>query len=448
VKIVKHPKIIAYFAFTSFLSGDLAEFARWADQLADKKQVVNKQTQTMSHFITLLDPRNCILETLASRKKEAAYPASRLEPVGSFWSFSFNGLFFHKALIDFSFAASKSSDFLGTYRRPLSALWKSAAPLLEDLIEAGFYFEKRQLDTALSYACFAKNRINDKTPSEAVVCTYMMLAEIYDNLYKKEEYIAATKAAEDYILSNGLYYLLPNFRAVVASKLILYGNKNALCGWLEKTAPKLPAEVNFYTYEQHLVTTRCLTATARFKEALIILQKMAAFCTDFNRTIDLLQTKILLSINYWNLDSKCTAIELMKEVLLIAQEYDYITIFSREAHDILPILKKIVNKISRGKSPEIDKPHIKSVLLHINNIIQASNTVGMTSLSGIKPKRLSKQQTLMLMYLSQGMTYMEICEKTGLKITSVREHITKLYDKLSVHNSTDMLKRAQELNLL
>lgn len=449
--ISSNHKIIAYFAWTAFLEGDINEYAKWSSLLSHTgyiNDVSGKPDKNFIRFISMINPQSNIGDVMKYFRKEAGFFKNGKAKSPPFVNFSYNMPFFHNSQIDYSPISDKAESFFEEFSIFLEEIWGSSYRLFEYVILSGIFFEKKQLNRALELAESAKSLINKNTPPNAAFCVYMMLSEIYESLGMKIEAQNVIKHINKFIESKNLYYLLPNYNAFMTSKLLMSGNRTALSNWIEKSAPKLEKEINFYNYLQHIVTVRCLTSTARFKEAILLLQKLDAFCNDFSRVLDGITVKILFSINYWNLGSKNLALEYLESALVIGQQYGYISVFSREAYDIVPILKRIANKVSRGGLPDIEKRYIKSILIHANNFEANNNGVSMTSLSGVKPKKLSKQQMLMLKCLAKGMSYMEICEETGLKITSVREHITKMYAKLSVHNSTDVILKAKELNIL
>jgi ATP/maltotriose-dependent transcriptional regulator MalT len=64
-----------------------------------------------------------------------------------------------------------------------------------------------------------------------------------------------------------------------------------------------------------------------------------------------------------------------------------------------------------------------------------------------KPLKLSSRQLEILLFLEQNFSYKEISEKLGIKVTTVDDHIDKLYEKLEVSNARDAVLKARELGI-
>lgn len=65
-----------------------------------------------------------------------------------------------------------------------------------------------------------------------------------------------------------------------------------------------------------------------------------------------------------------------------------------------------------------------------------------------KPVKLSGQQKRMIELLAQGYRNSEICELTGLKLSTVKTHTAMAYKKLGVNNAMDAVLKARELRLI
>ena len=65
-----------------------------------------------------------------------------------------------------------------------------------------------------------------------------------------------------------------------------------------------------------------------------------------------------------------------------------------------------------------------------------------------KPIKLSAQQQRMIELLAEGHRNSEICQLTGLKLPTVKTHISAAYKKLGVNNAMDAILKARELGLL
>lgn len=55
---------------------------------------------------------------------------------------------------------------------------------------------------------------------------------------------------------------------------------------------------------------------------------------------------------------------------------------------------------------------------------------------------LSKRENEILQLLSKGLLYKEIADRLGISVSTVRQHIHKIYEKLHVQNRTEAINRA------
>jgi DNA-binding NarL/FixJ family response regulator len=62
--------------------------------------------------------------------------------------------------------------------------------------------------------------------------------------------------------------------------------------------------------------------------------------------------------------------------------------------------------------------------------------------SEIPVETLSKRETEILQLLSKGLLYKEIADKLSISVSTVRQHIHKIYEKLHVQNRTEAINKA------
>ncbi len=55
---------------------------------------------------------------------------------------------------------------------------------------------------------------------------------------------------------------------------------------------------------------------------------------------------------------------------------------------------------------------------------------------------LSKRENEILQWLSKGLLYKEIADQLGISVSTVRQHIHKIYEKLHVQNRTEAINKA------
>jgi DNA-binding NarL/FixJ family response regulator len=65
-----------------------------------------------------------------------------------------------------------------------------------------------------------------------------------------------------------------------------------------------------------------------------------------------------------------------------------------------------------------------------------------------KPVKLPPRQLEILGYLKQNLSYKEMSDKMGIKVTTVDDHIDKLYKKLGTSNARDAVLKARKMGLI
>jgi len=61
---------------------------------------------------------------------------------------------------------------------------------------------------------------------------------------------------------------------------------------------------------------------------------------------------------------------------------------------------------------------------------------------------LTERQKEVLLFLSRGLTYREIAERLGVKVSTVATHVKSIYDRLGVSNKAEALFESRVLGLL
>jgi RNA polymerase sigma factor (sigma-70 family) len=62
--------------------------------------------------------------------------------------------------------------------------------------------------------------------------------------------------------------------------------------------------------------------------------------------------------------------------------------------------------------------------------------------SELPVEALSKRETEILQLLSKGLLYKEIADQLSISVSTVRQHIHKIYEKLHVQNRTEAINKA------
>lgn len=244
-----------------------------------------------------------------------------------------------------------------------------------------------------------------------------------------------------------MLYLTTNLTAAALNHRLQKGDINAAKEWLESYMSQSPERITLHQSFIAMTTARALIVVGKFNLALLLLEKIQRLATDFHRTLDSIELGILKSIALWKLKDKATAVEAMAAAVCTAEQYSYVRLFANEGAEVIPILQKLVGKISRNAESEVqDESFLRGLLLAA---YENSKTIsGLTSALAPAPVKLSPQQAQMLRLLSENKGNRQICEETGLKLNTVKAHLYKLYEKLEVATAADAVIMGKRLGLL
>jgi LuxR family maltose regulon positive regulatory protein len=118
----------------------------------------------------------------------------------------------------------------------------------------------------------------------------------------------------------------------------------------------------------------------------------------------------------------------------------------KEGGDILPVLQKMLNRLKYGYDADIlNKSFVNTLFFGAQTMARRRGTLVKER---NKPVKLSPRQFEILRFLEQNFSYREISDKMGIKVTTVDDHIDKVYEKLGVSSARDAVLKAREWGLI
>jgi DNA-binding NarL/FixJ family response regulator len=118
----------------------------------------------------------------------------------------------------------------------------------------------------------------------------------------------------------------------------------------------------------------------------------------------------------------------------------------KEGGDILPVLQKMLNRLKYGYDADIlNKSFVNTLFFGAQTMARRR---GVMVKKKNKPVKLSPRQSEILRFLEQNFSYREISDKMGIKVTTVDDHIDKIYEKLGVSNARSAVLKAREWGLI
>ncbi len=252
-------------------------------------------------------------------------------------------------------------------------------------------------------------------------------------------------AFETKCLEQHQHKFLPNLKALRCRINLLCGETDEVIKWA-CTAPNDKKEIMTLLRYEYMTKIRCYIYTGNYLEAYALIEKMKFYAEQYHRTYITMECEILLSIIQFK-NNEDEYIDTIISALKMLTQYKFIRIISEEGAIILPILKKVSEKLA---SPDFDKGEIdmswfakllsetEKMAAHYSSYAN-KREADATDFSG---NALSILKLQML-----GLSTPQIAERLGLKLENVRYHIKQNYKKLGVADKTQAIIAAKKLNL-
>jgi LuxR family maltose regulon positive regulatory protein len=241
-------------------------------------------------------------------------------------------------------------------------------------------------------------------------------------------------------------YLKKNLNAIITKFRLYKGDVETAREWLSSYAVSENNAVKFYQLYQILTTIRAKISIGEFSSALRLITNVEKLVIKYRKPLDQIEILILRAIIYWKEKQRPEAIESLQDAVVMARPYGYVRIFANEGAAIIPILQKLYRRYAAKSEDETMSYFIRELLLAASENVEIYP--GITGGLEEKTVKLSKQQVLMLNFLAAGKNARQICEATGLKLNTVKVHLSQLYGKLEVNNAIDAVLKANRIGLL
>ncbi|MBQ0079645.1 MAG: hypothetical protein KBS66_07140 [Eubacterium sp.] len=225
-------------------------------------------------------------------------------------------------------------------------------------------------------------------------------------------------------------------------KLALRVNdKDKINEWMAKAPSE---DMEFCSLERHvyMAKARGYIAQGKLLEARMLLNKMNAYATRYNRVGLMILVRVLSAVVCQR--SGVAWREILEEALLIGQEYGYVRTFGEEGAAVYPLLKELDR--GDGLNPSIEREYYERV-------IQSAGVIA----AGY-PKYLNSDETdrgdfsesaiAILKLQAEGMKIREIAQTLHLSESTVKYHCGETYRKLKVKGKTEAVQKAKTLKII
>lgn len=450
---LEYPALRISRVWYSYVTGDYDEMEKHLDALYKSVPIMALKTPEYMEYVALaysVDHR----ENFVSQIKRFGWLGrfiknfSNGKTTKSIVSFAHNFPYIHRSNRDYCDLLLEDDHILekltNTFGRVLGTEWVYAKPGLQ----AGFAYERNRLEEAEHDIEACNHLLVPESSKEGVFCAKITMHTVKYALGKHEEATAAMAELEELVRQET--YFIPNFTAYKTRYQLWEGNVTAARIWLEQYYVTEETEhLQFYKLFQYLVTARAYLVLNETKKAEALLLRVIDFAGHYHRPSDQAEARTLFAALMWAHGRKAEALETLEQALLQMQPYGYVRMVADEGISVLPVLKKIFSSITKDKyTGKLDSEYVNNVMLTSYQLSKKRKGVTCNLAGNAESVKLSKQQRYMIQLISQGKSAQQITEITGLKLPTIKTHLSLAYEKLGVHTAMDAILRARELKLI
>jgi LuxR family maltose regulon positive regulatory protein len=414
-------------------------------KLIPKILLQNPASVQIMFMLRCMDFRNSLVDVT---KSVGILPIKYLANGGT-PSITQNLPFFHRSGRDFTEYLFDTDKNLKLLEKTFGSLIGDEYEMCEESIRAGLFYEQSDMEKALSHAIEANVKMRDSYAAEIKFCAMMILAEIYRVLGQPEDTQKALDNVNSMIERDRAYYLGANLRAYICRCKLENGDEDAAKKWLREYAVGIYDELSLFKLYQHFTTTRAHITSGDYNTAIIFTKKLLALCEAYQRPIDIIESKVLLSIAYWKKGrgNQTEALEIITEAIVTAEKHSYTQVFSNEGAELINILQRL-GKVASQKdyNGELSGAFVKT--LYIAALARSKSEKGLTGGRVTGTLKFTETQTLVMRLLCDGLSRNEIADKMGITPYGVKSHLGLIYKKLDVPGGVEAVMKIKELGVL
>jgi len=334
---------------------------------------------------------------------------------------------------------SKKDDLLyATMRKPLESVLGRDGVGLADCSLCESKFEKgedvsKRLLTLMSR--LGEIQVHGTPDIEFAVVG--LLARVQVSQGKARAALQSIESLQAKFLDAGQTRFLPNIDAMLCRIRLRLGDTDAVSTWLREKAPKNNARLWAMWRYQYLTQAMALLAESEYAEALLLLARLVPYCERCGRVMGGIHIRLLSALCMermgdmeWKSDL-CAALD-------TCCEFKFIWPVAQYGAAILPLLNECGWDGDRA---------------YLEGQIDAARAQAVEYPRFLKPQAqsvepLSAAETQVLKLLCENLSNQEIGEILGIKLPTVKTHVSHVLQKLGVSRRSEAKDAAEKLHLI
>lgn len=264
-----------------------------------------------------------------------------------------------------------------------------------------------------------------------------LLARVQVSQGKANVAIESLKGLYAKFINTGQTRFLPNIDAMICRIQMRLGDTESMRIWLQEKAPTSYSQLWMIWRYQYITRAMVQIAEGEHEDSMLLLTRLLKYCEHCHRVMDAIYIRLLMSLSLERIGDNTWKSEFHR-VLDTCYEYNFISPVTQYGVAILPLL----TKCKWGKDPAyLDE-------LIVSARVQAVHYPKFLKQQSQIIESLSTAETQVLKLLCEDLSNQEIGEILGIKLSTVKTHVSRILGKLNVSRRSEAKTLAEELNLV
>jgi LuxR family maltose regulon positive regulatory protein len=293
--------------------------------------------------------------------------------------------------------------------------------------------EWNELDSALEYAAQSVELCKLIGQAEILMTAYTSLARVQ---LARREFDAALTTLEEArrVASEISAWSLDTILILQARVWLAKGELEPAIRWVENGGYTVDEAASFHREQGLLTLARIRMAQGQPEQVAALLERLRQEAESSGRVGSLIEIGVLQAMNFKTQGDARNAQETLSKILVLAKPEGYLRVFLEEGEAMRSLIEECRRQTTR---PD---PYLQKLL----GAYPPRPTTSRSAL--IEP--LSERELEVLHLLAVGRSNSQIAKELYVSLNTVKAHVKNIFVKLGVHNRTEAIHRAQELDLI
>lgn len=246
-------------------------------------------------------------------------------------------------------------------------------------------------------------------------------------------------------------HLLPNYRALCIRFEIHHGRLDAVKKWMAESQVDALKDCCLSNAYELMSRAKALIALGRCREAVTLLESLMLVLRSDIRPLDTIECLVDSAIACELLGSRSLALDKLEEALLLAAPFRYVRVVADGGQAAARLLGQLVKENRRTGS--LPASYLQNVLETAKNyallfpLLYDQDHAAPRAAAGYMPD-VTPTELQVLQMLAAGKSNNQIREQLGVKLQTVKFHVSNLLEKLGAKNRIEAVNIAKELKIL